>query len=55
MEELIEQFYPHYSCKEGFLEIPTDIDDVYFPIECRHEYNKYPRKIRLRESFKEEL
>ena len=54
MEELIEQFYPNYAWEEDFIEIPTDIDDIHFLIECRNEYDQYHERIRIKEPFKEE-
>ena len=55
MEELIVQLYPNYARKEDFLEIPTDIDDVYFLIEHTYRHVEYPKRVRLKEPFREEL
>ena len=55
MEKLIEQFYHNDARKEDFLEIPTDIHDVHFLMECKYEYDEYPKRVRLKEPFKEEL
>ena len=54
MEEFIEQFYSNYAWTENYLEITADTDDIYFLIECRYEYNEYPKTIRLKDPFKEE-
>ena len=52
MEELIEQFYSNYAWKEDFLEIPTDIGNVHFLIECRYEYDEYLKRVRLKDLLK---
>lgn len=47
IELIINNYYPNYDwtdCTVDFLELPDDIDDIHFLIECRDEYVAYPKK-----------
>ena len=45
MDRIIESKYPNYDWTRDFEELPKDIDDLNFMMECRYEYEDYSIKI----------
>ena len=45
MDGIIESRYPKYDLTKGFKELPEDINDLNFLMDCTYEYEDYPIKI----------
>ena len=53
MENEIDTFSPGYDWEKDFEELPKDIDNVNFLMECRYEYGDYHIKLTRRFGEKE--